>query len=198
MEIVVATTNNHKLQELRKIMPKSFKFTGIRDIGFSDEIPETGDTFEANALQKARFIQHHTKHPCLADDSGLEVKALGGKPGIYSARYAGPDANSNDNIKKLLNAMNGFTNRTARFKTVLALILDKKEYIFEGTVSGRITDSPSGYEGFGYDPVFIPDGYTKTFSEMTPEEKNLISHRAEAANLLRKFLENSGSDFSQF
>ncbi len=193
MEIVVATTNDHKLQELRKIMPESFKITGIRDLGFMEDIPETGDTFAANALQKAHYIYQRIKKTCLADDSGLEVNALDGKPGVFSARYAGPEADSVNNLRKLLFEMKGLTNRTARFKTVLALIHNNQEFLFEGVINGRIAETPSGEKGFGYDPVFIPQGYNRTFSEMSADEKNSISHRAEAVRKLLYFLEKPGS-----
>ncbi len=193
MQIVDATTNNHKLQELRKIMPESFKITGISDLGFIEDIPETGDTFEANALLKALFVYQRINRTCLADDSGLEVDALGGKPGVYSARYAGPESDSVNNLKKLLLEMKGITSRTARFKTVLALIQNNKTFLFEGVINGRITEAPSGKGGFGYDPVFIPQGYNRTFSEMSAEEKNNISHRGEAVRRLIYFLENPGN-----
>lgn len=188
MEIVVATSNNHKLQELRKILPESFKISGMREIGCVDEIPETGATFRENALQKARYLFEKYHVTCLADDSGLEVQALNGRPGVLSARYAGPDADSSGNMARLLSEMKGFTDRSARFVTVLALILNGKEYLFEGVINGKITETPSGNGGFGYDPVFIPDGYTMTFSEMTSEQKNSISHRAMAARRLNDFL----------
>jgi XTP/dITP diphosphohydrolase len=191
MDIVVATSNNHKLQELRKILPESFKISGMREVGCSDEIPETGATFRENALQKARYLFEKYHVTCLADDSGLEVKALNGRPGVLSARYAGPDSDSTGNIARLLSEMKGVIDRSARFVTVLALILNGKEYLFEGVINGKITETPSGNGGFGYDPVFIPDGYTMTFSEMTSEQKNSISHRAIAASRLNDFLKRT-------
>ena len=191
MEIVVATSNNHKLQELRKILPESFKISGMRDIGCLDEIPETGATFRENDLQKGRYLFEKYHVTCLADDSGLEVKALNGRPGVLSARYAGTDADSSANMTRLLSEMNGVADRSARFVTVLALILNGQEYLFEGMINGRITETPSGIGGFGYDPVFIPDGYNTTFSEMTSDQKNSISHRAIAAGRLNDFLKHS-------
>ena len=185
MEIVIATGNDHKLQEIRKILPESFKISGMKEIGCFDEIPETGTTFEANALLKARYLFQKYGIACLADDSGLEVHALDGRPGVYSARYAGPDATSSANISKLLDELKGISDRKARFKTVLALIFNGVEQLFEGTIDGVITEMPSGNAGFGYDPVFQPLGYTKTFADMTPEEKNHISHRAIALEKLK-------------
>lgn len=189
IEIVVATSNNHKLQEIRKILPESFKISGMSDIGCTDEIPETGATFHENALQKARYLYEKYKVTCLADDSGLEVNAIDGRPGVHSARYAGPQADSERNLSKLLVEMQGKADRTAQFITVLALISEGREYLFEGTVKGRITETPHGTGGFGYDPVFIPNGYEVTFSEMPPEEKNRISHRAIALGKLKDFLQ---------
>ncbi len=188
MDLLVATSNLHKLQELRKILPESFTISGLQDLGFNTEIPETGNTFRENALLKARFLYEKLRQNCIADDSGLEVEALLGRPGVFSARYAGPGCTHAQNIEKLLTEMNGISNRDASFVTVLALILDGKEYIFEGTIKGSITEHPAGTDGFGYDPVFLPDGYQKTFAEMHPAEKNQISHRAIAALKLKEFL----------
>ncbi len=187
-EIVVATLNDHKLQELRKILPQSFKFSGMSDYGWKDEIPETGDSFTDNALQKARYLFSKYHVNSLADDSGLEVEALNGKPGIFSARYAGPAADSVTNLNKLLADMRGASNRRARFVTVLALIFNGQEFLFEGRIEGIISETPSGQAGFGYDPVFIPQGYTKTFAQMHADEKNKISHRSIAAGHLSNFL----------
>jgi len=188
MEIVVATSNQHKLQEIRKILPESFNFRGMSEMGFYDEIPETGSTFHENAIQKARFLHDLIKGPCLADDSGLEVEALNNRPGVFSARYAGLKASSEENVNKLLLEMEGQPNRSARFKTVLALIIENREYVFEGVVRGKITEKPIGNSGFGYDPIFIPDGFQRTYAEMTPQEKNSISHRYLASMKLREFL----------
>lgn len=193
MEIVVATSNYHKLQELRKILPESFNIKGMIEIGCATDIPETGATFKENALLKARYLYERFQCNTLADDSGLEVQALNGLPGVISARYAGPQANATENLSKLLIDMKGFTNRSARFKTVLAYIAHGKEYFFEGVISGTIREKPAGTSGFGYDPVFVPDGYTKTFSEMTSDEKNRISHRGVAAKAFRIFLESANN-----
>jgi XTP/dITP diphosphohydrolase len=187
MDLVVATTSKHKLQEIRKILPLSFNLVKLDDLGFNEDIPETGSSFTENALIKARTIYDKFKLNCLADDSGLEVEALNGQPGIYSSRYAGPNPSSEQNILKLLSELAHFKNKKARFKTALALIFEGKEYIFEGTVSGNIKSEPSGTNGFGYDPVFIPEGYTQTFGEMEPGIKDMISHRADALRKMNLF-----------
>ncbi len=187
-EIVVATSNDHKLQELRKILPQSFNFKGMSEHNWMDEIPETGSSFSENALQKARYLFNKYHVNALADDSGLEVEALNGKPGIFSARYAGPAADSIANLAKLLDDMQGVSNRKARFVTVLALFFNGKEFLFEGSIEGHITEAPSGQAGFGYDPVFIPKGYSQTFAQMSATQKNHISHRAIAAGKLFDFL----------
>ena len=189
MELLVATSNTYKLQELRKILPESFTIYGLADIGIDEEIPETGTTFIENALLKAKYLYKKLGRDCIADDSGLEVTALNGRPGVYSARYAGPENNSNANIDKLLNELKGNTHREACFRTVIAMVLGGAEHVFEGKITGRIAEKPSGTAGFGYDPVFIPDGYKVTFAEMTPEQKNSISHRAVAVKKLKNFLE---------
>lgn len=188
IEIVLATSNDHKLQEIRKILPESFKILGLRDLDDTVEIPETGTTFSANALIKARYLFERYKLISLGDDSGLEVMALNGQPGVFSARYAGEGAGSAANVSKLLSNMSGVTDRRAQFRTVLALILNGDEYLFEGSVKGTITTEQRGAGGFGYDPVFIPDGYKVSFAEMSPEEKNRISHRAIATRKLQDFL----------
>jgi XTP/dITP diphosphohydrolase len=187
--LVIATGNPGKMQELRKILPKSFNFLGLTELGFTGEIPETGNSLEANALQKARFIHSRYHCDCLADDSGLEVKALSGAPGVWSARFAGEPPDPAANNRKLLHALEGVTDRSARFRSILALILDDGEWLFEGMVNGYITEKPQGKGGFGYDPVFVPDGYQQTFAEMDPDLKNRISHRSEAVRKLSAFLE---------
>jgi XTP/dITP diphosphohydrolase len=187
MDLVVATSSKHKLQEIRKILPFSFNLLKLDDLGFNEEIPETGSSFAENALIKARVIYQKFGINCLADDSGLEVEALRGQPGIYSARYAGEDSNPERNIRKLLSELTIHENKKARFKTALALIFEGKEYIFEGTVKGAIKPEPSGSNGFGYDPVFIPEGWSLTFGEMEPSLKDKISHRAEALKKLMIF-----------
>lgn len=172
------------------MLPKDIELLNLKDINCDDELPETGNTFRANALQKARYVHEKFGMNCFADDSGLEVLALGGRPGVYSARYAGNNARSEDNISKLLHELKDVTDRRARFKTVICLYLNDDVHYFEGEVSGSISTETSGESGFGYDPVFVPDGYSKTFSEMTEAEKNAISHRRKAVDELVAFLWN--------
>ena len=167
------------------MFPPQHELISLNEIGFKEEIPETGTTLEENALQKAATIYQHEGHPAFADDTGLEVDALDGKPGVHTARFAGEDATDQENVRKLLNDLQREENRKARFRTVIALIMNNKEELFEGTVEGTIAHEPSGDKGFGYDPVFIPEGYDRTFAEMTLEEKNQLSHRSRAFN---KFL----------
>lgn len=192
MKIVFATNNRHKLDELRQIAGGRFEILGLKDIGCDVDIPETGDTLEANALQKARYVSRHYGMDCFADDTGLEVDALGGAPGVRSARYAPGDGHdSTANMALLLKNMEGVTDRKARFRTVIALIIDGKEHIFEGKVEGEIMEEPSGRGGFGYDPVFRPEGWDMTFAEASPEEKNSVSHRGRAVRqLLHYFNDN--------
>jgi len=187
-ELVFATNNAHKLSEVQHLLGKKFLLRSLKDIHLEEEIPEDYDTLEQNALQKARFIFDKTHKNCFADDTGLEVDALNGRPGVYSARYAGDGKNPKDNIKKLLKELNGFANRKARFRTVVALIINNQEYLFEGIVNGQIIESERGTDGFGYDSVFLPDGYSETFAEMKLDQKNLISHRARAIGQLVDFL----------
>ncbi len=187
-ELVFATNNAHKLFEVQHLLGDSFKLLSLQDINLIEEIPEDYDTLEKNALQKAWHIYNRTNRSCFADDTGLEVEALDGRPGVYSARYGGEHRNSKDNIIKLLNELQGVNNRKARFRTVIALILDGKDFLFEGIVNGKIVDSERGVDGFGYDPVFQPDGYAITFAEMAIDQKNQISHRARAVNCLVDFL----------
>ena len=188
MILIFATHNHNKAREVQAALPVGFEVKTLDDIGFVDEIPETGKTLEANALIKARalFEAHHVD--CFADDTGLEVEALDGEPGVYSARYAGESANAENNISKLLEALKDSSNRKARFRTVFALILAGNEYLFEGIVEGSITKEKKGASGFGYDPVFQPDGYIATFAEMSMEEKNAISHRAIALIKMAEFI----------
>lgn len=189
-KLVFATNNLHKLEEVRNIIGNSFEILSLSDINCNDDIPETADTFEGNALIKARHIYNKYKMNCFADDSGLEVDALDGAPGVHSARYATEGHDHEANINKLLGALNGKENRDAQFRTVAALIIDGKEYIFDGIIKGSITKKRAGNNGFGYDPVFMPKGYDKTFAQMTDKEKNSISHRAIAMNKLNEFLKN--------
>ena len=184
--IVFATNNLHKLEEVRAIVSDWINIVSLSDIGCHDDIPETADTLEGNALQKARYIKEHFGYDCFADDTGLEVEALNGEPGVRSARYAGDEHDSNANIEKLLKALNDEQNRKARFRTVIALIINGKEEYFEGIVTGCIIEDKRGSTGFGYDPVFMPEGYSETFAELGTDIKNKISHRAKATE---KFLE---------
>jgi len=188
MELVFATNNKHKLEEVQKLLGNNFNLLSLKDISFEGEIPEDYETLRENALQKARYIHDRFKTNCFADDTGLEIDFLKGAPGVYSARYAGPGCTFDDNINKVLNEMGDAENRKARFRTVIALILDKKEYFFEGVVDGKILKEKQGNEGFGYDPVFRPLGYEQSFAEMILEEKNKISHRGRATQKLIEFL----------
>ena len=186
--LVFATNNLHKLEEVRDILGGSFRIASLKEIGCTDDIPETADTLEGNALQKASYVKDKFGYDCFADDTGLEVEALGGAPGVFSARYAGPGHDSEANMRKLLKELEGKTNRQAQFRTVVALLLDGEEYTFEGIVRGTILTERRGTAGFGYDPVFVPEGYAETFAEMGSEEKNRISHRARAVQKLADFL----------
>lgn len=188
MEIVFATQNKHKLEEIQKIVGDQYKIISLAELNFFEDIPETENTLVGNALMKARFIHEKFHCNCFADDTGLEIEALHGAPGVYSARYAGPACSFEDNMRKVLSQMEGISNRKAQFKTVIALILDNKEYLFEGSVSGTILEKKSGTQGFGYDPIFLPDGYNESFAEMSAELKNKISHRAVATQKLTHFL----------
>jgi XTP/dITP diphosphohydrolase len=188
MQIVFATNNENKLREINHILGSSIKLLSLKDLKIDDDIPENEPTLEGNALQKARYIHDIVKTTVFADDTGLEVEALGGIPGVHSARFAGEAKDSNANIDKLLALMTSTTNRKARFRTVIALITESAEYLFEGIAEGKIISEKRGKEGFGYDPVFIPEGKEKTFAEMLLGEKNLISHRAKAFEKLREFL----------
>lgn len=188
-KLVFATNNRHKLEEVSAMTGDTVKIVSLAEIGCHDDIPETADTFQGNALQKAAYVYEHFGLPCFADDSGLEVDCLEGIPGVLSARYAGEHGNSEANIAKLLDAMKGSENRKADFKTVVALILpDGKTEFFEGRVDGVITMEKRGEGGFGYDPIFIPDGYDKTFAELGENIKNKISHRAKAIAALCEYL----------
>ena len=189
MNIMVFATNNaHKLKEISHILNNSIFLKTLKDIGCSDDIPETGETLEENALQKARYINNKFGVNCFADDTGLEIEALNGEPGVYSARYAGESKSFDDNMNKVLEKLEGIANRNACFRTVIALIIDGNEFLFEGRVDGIIISEKKGVKGFGYDPIFLPGGYEKTFAEMTLEEKNRISHRALASEKLARFL----------
>ena len=188
--LLFATNNLHKLREIREITGNSIEIASLADIDFKGEVPETSDTLEGNARQKARYIFDHSGMDCFADDTGLFIDALGGRPGVYSARYAGEGCSFGDNIRKVLAEMEHETNRNASFRCVICLILEGKENLFEGRVDGIILGEKHGTEGFGYDPVFLPKGQSQTFSEMLPYLKNGISHRGRAAGKMMKFLAN--------
>lgn len=194
MKLVLASNNKHKLEEMRAILGGKVEILSLSDINCHDEIPEEQDTIEGNALQKARYIHDKYNLDCFADDTGLEVECLNGEPGVYSARYAGEHPTFDDNIAKLLANMEGHENRSARFRTAIALILGGKEYVFEGEVKGRIIKEYRGHNGFGYDPVFLPDGYSQTFAELPAEIKNKISHRGNAAKKLAEFLNKNNAN----
>lgn len=188
MEILFATNNAHKLMEVQAVLGPGFKLLTPRDCGVTEDIPEEQETLEGNASQKARYLHGRTGMDCFADDTGLEVEALGGEPGVRSARYAGPGHDSERNMELLLRNMEGITDRRARFRTVISLILDGEEHLFEGIVGGVLLTVPRGTNGFGYDPIFVPDGYAETFAEMSDEAKNAISHRGRAVVKLAAFL----------
>ena len=188
MKLVFATHNQHKLQEIKLLLPKTINLVSLADINFTDDIAETADTLTDNALLKARHIYNKYKINCFADDSGLEVEALNGAPGVYSARYAGLQKNDTGNNRKLLDELRDKSNRNACFKTVIALIIDGKELIFTGVIEGVILSKMHGDKGFGYDPLFKPNGYNLTFAQMTTDEKSKISHRGLAVNKLVNFL----------
>lgn len=188
MKLVFATNNKHKLEEIAHAVGDKFEIVSLADIGCFDDIPETADTLEGNALQKARYIYEKYKLNCFADDTGLEIDALDGKPGVISARYAGEERDSLANMQKVIAELKGRSNRLACFRTVIALIIDGEEYEFEGIISGKIIDDQRGDMGFGYDPIFIPSGFTDTFAEMPLAIKNTISHRARATQKLIDFL----------
>jgi XTP/dITP diphosphohydrolase len=190
-QLVFATNNKHKLEEVGDILKERVDILSLNDIDCHDDIPETADTLEENALIKAHYIYDKYHKNCFADDTGLEVEALGGAPGVYSARYAGGEGHDSEtNMTKLLINLEGEANRKARFRTVVALIIDGEEHLFEGIVEGRIIDERRGGQGFGYDPIFVPDGFDKTFAELGEEVKNTISHRSRAVNKLCEFLKH--------
>ncbi len=190
-KLVFATNNAHKLEEVKSVVGDSFEIVSLEAIGCHEDIEETGTTLEENAFIKARYIKEKYGYDCFGDDTGLEVEALNGAPGVYSARYAGVDHNQAANRKKLLAELAGEKNRKARFRTVIALILDGKEYMFEGEVKGFIGEEERGTTGFGYDPVFQPEGYDNTFAELGMDVKNNISHRARATKALCEFLKKA-------
>ncbi|GAB4376967.1 MAG: non-canonical purine NTP diphosphatase [Salibacteraceae bacterium] len=190
IELVLATGNTNKLLEIKAVLPKWISVVDMRTAGYDQEIAETADTLEGNARLKALTVYDALGKNCMADDTGLVVEALGGAPGVYSARYAGPGCSDQDNVKKLLKAMEGCSNRAAKFRTVIHLIWSGNEHRFVGEVDGEIGLEPRGENGFGYDPVFIPKGGNKTFAELSLQEKNAISHRAKAVQKLATFFES--------
>ena len=189
-KLVFATNNAHKLKEVADILGDRIELLSLRDIDCHADIPETAQTLEGNARIKSNYIVEHFHLNCFADDTGLEVEALNGEPGVYSARYAGENNDSEANMQKLLRNLQGKENRKAQFRTVISLMLDGKEYQFEGVVKGTITTEKQGVDGFGYDPIFVPEGYEQTFAQLGEEVKNQISHRARAVNKLCEFLKN--------
>jgi XTP/dITP diphosphohydrolase len=188
MTLVFASNNEHKKKEINSLLGESFKLLSLQEVNISEDIPEDEPQIEGNALAKARFVHNFTGRNVFADDTGLEIDALNGLPGVHSARFAGDKKDSSANIEKVFSMLHDTGNRKARFRTVIALILDDKEYLFEGIVNGTITSNKRGKEGFGYDPIFVPDGKTRTFAEMGLDEKNTVSHRARAFEKLKEFL----------
>lgn len=184
----MATQNKNKVKEINALLPASIQVKTLEEIGCLEEIPETQETLEGNAFQKAQFVADKYGVNCFADDTGLEIDALKGEPGVYSARYAGPEKKADDNMNLVLNKLEGVADRKARFRTVIALIIDGVETAFEGVAEGEITKEKSGQQGFGYDPIFRPTGYKETFSELTMKEKNEISHRGRAVKKLVEHL----------
>jgi len=189
--LVFATNNQHKLSEVRHILPADVPILSLQDIRCFDDLPETAETLEGNALMKAEYVYNHYGYNCFAEDTGLEVKVLDNRPGVFSARYAGEEHDSEQNIQKLLHDLEGVEDRKARFRTVVALIEEGNIHYFEGVITGHITTHPSGEGGFGYDPIFVPDGYTQTFAALGNNLKNKISHRALAIDKLKNYLSRS-------
>lgn len=188
MQLVFASNNKNKIKEIQLLVPQYIKVLSLEDIGCFEEIPETADTIEGNAIQKANYVTEKYGCNCFADDTGLEVEALNGEPGVYSARYAGEQKDATDNMDKLLNNLKGISNRNAQFKTVIALNLNGNQSLFTGIIKGKIIEEKIGSNGFGYDPIFVADGYNQTFAELTIEEKSIISHRGLAVKQLVNFL----------
>ena len=188
--LIFATNNQHKVTEIRSVIGEQFSIITLKEAGIDIDIPEPHDTLEANATEKSTTIHRLTHQNCFSEDTGLEVEALNGEPGVKSARYAGDGRNFQENIDKLLQKLQGQPNRKARFRTVISLIMHNKEYLFDGICEGYITEDQKGREGFGYDPVFVPKGATKSFAEMSMEEKNSFSHRQKAVTKLIGFLSN--------
>lgn len=190
MKIVFATNNKNKLLEVQQLLPSTIEIISLESIGCFEEIPETADTIEENAMMKADYVTKKYGYDCFSDDTGLEVMALKGEPGVFSARYAGEQRNSDDNMNKVLKALAGETNRSAHFKTVIALNLNGKQHLFTGIAKGEVTLEKTGNQGFGYDPLFKPEGFEVTFAQLSLEEKGVISHRGKAMKQLITFLKN--------
>lgn len=188
--LIFASNNKHKLEEIRNLLEDIVEIKSLKEIGLEGDIPETADTLEGNATQKAEWVYSRTGMDCFADDTGLEVEALNGEPGVYSARYAGENCSFADNVNKLLKALEGHSNRNARFRTAICLIENGEKKYFEGIVNGTITTFEAGNEGFGYDPIFLPEGHNKTFAEMPLDIKNKISHRGRAIQKLVEYLKS--------
>jgi len=192
-QLVFATNNEHKLQEVRDILKENYTILSLKEINCNEDIPETAETLEGNALLKAQYVKQNYGYDCFSDDTGLEIEALNNAPGVYSARYAGDSKDAKANIQKVLKELSGKENRFARFRTAIALIKDEKEYLFEGVVEGTIIEEERGKAGFGYDPIFVPKEYAETFAELGSDTKNTISHRAEAVKRLKHFLDEANS-----
>ena len=189
MKLVFASNNKNKIQEIQALVPNTIQIVSLEDIGCTEDIPETADTIEGNAILKANYVTSNYGYDCFADDTGLEVEALNGAPGVYSARYAGEQKDANDNMDKLLSELKDKSNRKANFKTVIALNLNGKQNLFTGIINGKIIDEKIGTNGFGYDPIFVADGFDKTFAELSMKEKSTISHRGIAVKELIHFLQ---------
>ena len=187
-QLVFATANKNKIKEIQQVLPDTIRLLGLDDVGVTEEIPETQPTIEGNATQKAMYIYNNYHVNCFADDTGLEIEALDNRPGVFSARYAGEAKNADDNMNKILAEMQGITNRKARFKTIISLVIEGKEEQFEGIVNGTIITEKRGTKGFGYDPIFVPNNEERSFAEMELSEKNKLSHRAIAVNKLVEYL----------
>ena len=190
MKIVFASNNQNKIIEIQSMLPESIQIVSLESIGCLEEIPETSETIEGNAILKANYVTQNYGFDCFADDTGLEVEVLNGEPGVFSARYAGEQRNADDNMNKLLDELANKTNRTAQFKTVIALNLNGKQYLFEGIALGEIIKEKIGFGGFGYDPIFKPTNYDETFAQLSLDVKNVISHRGKATKTLLEFLQN--------
>lgn len=189
MKLVFASNNKNKIAEIKQMLPKTIELLSLEDIGCTEDIPETADTIEGNAILKANYVTQKYGYPCFADDTGLEVEILNGEPGVYSARYAGEQKNADDNMNKLLNNLKDKKNRMAQFKTIITLNINNEQHLFEGIIKGEIISEKRGIKGFGYDPIFVPKGFSTTFAEMEMSEKAKLSHRGIATRKLISFLE---------